>query len=136
MIIGNLVLTYLISRHLNKLSINKEEKNAVRRLIIKILRYPVIQFICLLPPSINKLIRIITGHHNFYMYMLHIIIVSCQGLFFSIAYGYNKRIMIIIKNFFKKVFCCNKSVQEEEDYSDLNSLNRTYDSFIKDKSFG
>jgi hypothetical protein len=136
LIIANLVLTFMVSRKLSSMSVNRAEKDVIRRLVFKILRYPVIQFICLLPPTINKIIDATSGGHNFILWVVHIIFIALQGFFYSIAYGYNRLILNAISELIKRVFCCVKTLPEEEEYSEQNSLNKTYDdtTLMRDKS--
>jgi hypothetical protein len=134
LILGNLVLTFIVSRQLSRLSVNDEEKIIIRKLVFKILRYPCIQLLCMLPPTLNHIIDRVTGSHNYVLYVVYILFVSSQGLFYSIAYGYNMPVLIAIGDLCNKVFCCKEPPEEEENYSEQNSLNKTYDDTFIHKS--
>jgi hypothetical protein len=136
-IIANVILTYKISRYLNQLYINEEEKKLVNQVVWKIFRYPFIQCLCLLPSSINSLFYMIEGNYILTIHVIHVIVVSLEGFFYALAYGYNKLVINAIREGICRVVCCCESSplnESDESISESNSLNRTNESFLKDKT--
>lgn len=106
LIITNVTITIIVIRHLNKLYNNEEEKELISRYIYKLIKYPIIQVICLIPATINRIIYVFLKETFFPIQVISMCFLASQGLLYAIAYGYNTQVREILRKSLKKTFKC------------------------------
>ncbi len=109
---------------LKKLDGNDE---MIKRYISKIQYYPITQIVCLIPKTINLLIYYFDKNFIFWMLIIQIIFDSFAGLIFSILFGFNPNVIMIIYEFKDRIFSKKKKqnpLDIEDASSDSSSINR------------
>jgi hypothetical protein len=106
LIIINFTYTIKVVNFLDKNFTTKEEREITRRFIWKLLRYPIIQAICIIPSTINRFLQII-DHESEVLQTIHVYFVASQGLIYAIAYGYNPQVRSrLVRTFRMYCYCC------------------------------
>jgi len=117
LILLNIFFTVLIIKYLNKISaISRVEKEKISKFIFKLIQYPAIQIICILPATINRLVYEFYGEYNSYVEFVCLIFISIQGICYAICYGYNPQVRTALIQSFTK--CCKKNSLDESSDSD------------------
>ncbi len=89
---------------------NKTEKELIYKYIKKIRLYPMIQVMCMIPCSLNRLIQIFGLHLEFFDYLI-VIFISIQGFLYGLVFGFEPIIKDQLKEFFQK--CCKCCLDDD-----------------------
>ena len=85
LIFSNFTLNYLVIRFLNKEFISPQEKELAKKYIWKLIRYPLIQIICIFPGTIDRLLEVFFHKQVHFLKVLHLICILVQGIAYGIA---------------------------------------------------
>jgi hypothetical protein len=96
LIIMNILLTFKVVRFLNRNYVTKYEREITGKYIWKLLRFIVIQIICVSPGTINRLLQIFFDTQVYELEILQLFMVVSQGSLFAIAYGYNSQVKKVL----------------------------------------
>ena len=99
-IISGCVITILVVRFLNR-TFAGEKYIIVARFVKKLITYPMIQIICWIPATINRLIFNLSGSYNLYLELFALVFLTSQGLAYAIVYGFNPQ----VRNALYSTFC-------------------------------
>jgi hypothetical protein len=106
LIIINFAFTIGVVNFLDKNFTSREEREITKRYIWKLLRYPIIQAILIIPSTINRFLQIIDKESEI-LQTIHVYFVASQGLIYAIAYGYNSQVINrLVKTFKVYCYCC------------------------------
>jgi hypothetical protein len=100
----------------------------INRYINKLQYYPIVQIICIFPATVNRIMYYYFDHNYvFWMSLIQIIFDSLTGLIFSIVFGFNPNVIMIICEFKEKI--CSKKKKKnpfdrEDSSSDSSSINQ------------
>lgn len=89
-------------------SIAPEEAEAAKGLIYKLIRFPIIQIITIIPATVNRVYTKITGETNVVLGDISIFFECFQGTFIIITYWINKGSLTYLTQ------CCNKKEETLE----------------------
>ena len=103
-ILSNVFLTVKVVRFLNRNYTTKWEREITGNYIWKLLRFLVIQVICISPGTINKLL-LIFDVEVYGLEILQLVMVVSQGFIFAIAYGYNPQVRAVLYKTCA-IYCC------------------------------
>jgi hypothetical protein len=117
LILTNFILNYRVVVFLDKEMHSREERELVKKYMWKLIRYPIIQAICLFPGSINRFLRIFLGIDYEVLSILHLIFVILQGFFYAIAYGYNPQVGNALYETFLSCYCCRVASRTQSESS-------------------
>lgn len=114
LIVYNFIVTYRIIRFIySEFNFNDNERMIVRSYIKGLLKYPLVPLVVLVPATVKRLIELFFGIDNVYIHYIFILIVSMQGMIYSITYGYNPEIISILKQNCRRL-CCGKKAEVHE----------------------
>ncbi len=126
LIIINFILNYSTIRLLNNLNVSLDEKKKIRAFSCKLIRFPIIQIICVIPGTVNRFIAIFYTSSNIpVLQSLQLYFTLTEGLLFAIAYGYNDNVRSILVNTIEKYCCCRNNIYRVD--SEKSSLRSLYD---------
>jgi hypothetical protein len=116
-IISGCVITFLVIRFLSR-AYSGQKYVIVSRFVTKLITYPLIQIVCWLPATLNRLVFDFSGCYNLYLQLLALLFVSSQGLAYAIAYGFNPQVRSALYG----TFCKNRkeNVSSAIDYRTSN----------------
>lgn len=133
LILVNFILNWIVVRFLDLEMKSQEEKELVKKYMWKLLRYPIIQAICLLPASINRFVKTFLKKQFFILDLLHMIFVITQGLCYAINYGYTPQVRNAIYETFTNCYCCDvKSRRQSE--SSLKSKTESLNISVEERT--
>lgn len=128
---------YKVKRDLNSSS----DAEIVNKFTTKLKWYPIVQIICLLPGTINRIYNFSTQHEVFVLTLIQALFDFSSGFFFAIVYGLNPTIRNAICSCFRVCFCRKKkrtsriseelNISGESNYS-LTDKNKTIRSGLSD----
>jgi len=126
LIIINFILNCKALRYLNRHFVSIEEQQMIKGYIWKLLRYPFIQIICILPGTINRLMQIIWNRNNATLQVFQLIFTTLEGLLFAIAYGYTTQVKSTLsENLNRYFYYCpcfrRKKIRRSESESSENT---------------
>ena len=119
-----------------KANFTQEEKIIVNRYSNTLISYIIIQIICILPPSINRVYNLITNKSIATLSIFHGIFVLLQGMAYSIVYGLNPSIRESLKN--TCLSLCGKKIKERsysiciEDDNNEYKFDKLSDNFMNE----
>jgi hypothetical protein len=135
LIILNLFFTLASAKFLRKIASNERERALVSYHVWKLMKYPIIQFFCLIPATINRLIFYITNKYIFVFQTISLISLSLQGLIYAVSYGLNPQVKrAILDSLAKRCPCC-KILQPRQSYSSSFTSSEPNERYIHDGSF-
>lgn len=120
-ILANFILNVCVVRYLNKQFTSKQERALVRGYIWKLLRYPIIQIICVFPGSINRFLQVVIDYDLPALQFLQLIFSLSQGLLYAIAYGYTTQVRKALLESMRTYFpclCCMYPIRKESESSE------------------
>ncbi len=137
MIFLNFYFNYRVIQYLNRESSSQNEREMINKYHKKLMIYPLIQIICIMPGTIYRFIYIVLNHDIFFIQLIQMIFTLLQGFLYAIVYGYTAQVRKALKGTFENLFCCCRKKRKESG-SSMNSqrLNeRTYSDFSSDGSY-
>ncbi len=135
LLIFNIMITCFVVRFLYKIK-NHDNKEAISRYIWLLVRYPLIQIICVLPITINRIVFFINGSYSTPIEVTALLFNSIQGLAYSIGYGYTDKVKSTLLECLDKVFCCNKYKKKAIlDINNAHSSSMSTESYSYRQSF-
>jgi hypothetical protein len=85
---------------------NKHEQQRVNSYIRYIISYPIIQLLCILPPTVNRFVYIFTDYEIYYLEDVYVFLVTLQDLLYTLVYILNPAIQKILLKSLKSIFGC------------------------------
>lgn len=90
----------------------RTDKEKLKKYTNKLIWYPVIQIICLLPATVNRIIFLINPTNNTpTLDIIQAAFDSMTGFMFAIVYGFNPSVKESIKEVFAYICCRNKRAE-------------------------
>jgi len=134
MIIINCFFLIKVIATVKKLINQESDKEMVDRVTYKLKWYPIIQIICFVPATINRVNDYLTGNESFILTLIQTIFDYSSGFLFAIAYGLNHTIIDYLSDCLSICCCCIKKKEKdksikETDYNDKSMENQNL-SFI------
>jgi hypothetical protein len=102
----NFVYNLLIIRYLGKELHSKEEKELLSKYIWKLLRYPLIQIICMGPGTLLRFSEVFLHKEITILSTIHIILTCGQGILYALAYGFTTQVKEVLKDICLFICCC------------------------------
>jgi hypothetical protein len=125
-IFAELIFTCSIIRFLNK-TYAGERLAIVSRFMNKLITYPIINIVCFIPATINRIIFLIFGYIPVFQ-LFALIFLTLQGFAYAITYGFNPQ----VRNALYTTFFRARSTNTSTSIHDFRTSNT--DSFISNDS--
>jgi hypothetical protein len=106
LILLNIFLTFKVVRFLNQNYVTRFEREITSKYIWKLLRFIVIQIICVSPGTINRLLQIFFDIQVYEIEVLQLFMVVSQGFLFALAYGFNSQVKKVLLGTCG-IYCCS-----------------------------
>jgi len=130
MIIINCFFLIKVIATVKKLINQESDKEMVDRVTYKLKWYPIIQIICFVPATINRVYDYLTGNESFILTLIQAIFDYSSGFLFAIVYGLNHTIIDYLRDCLSICFCCKKKKENDKSFIETDSRK----SFYNDKS--
>ena len=108
---------------------HEEDLVLVEKFTSKLKWYPIVQIICLIPGTINRIYNMCTDQNNFELTLLQAIFDYLSGFLFAIVYGFNSSIKKAIYKCLFMLCCCFKEekttkIIRQRDIDELDQTNK------------
>lgn len=118
LVITNFIFYCQVISFLNRELKSKEEQELAKKYMWKLIRYPVIQTVCIIPASISRFLEVFFDIKGILVLQYtHMIFVILQGFFYALAYGFTPQVRLAIMESLKKVFCLSNMTRKESQSS-------------------
>ena len=134
----NFMFNVKVMKYLNRQIVTEREKEILNRYYKKMMIYPVIQIICILPGSINRFLQIFFNKDIFELQMIQMVFTMMQAFLYAIVYGYTYQVRKALDKTFENVCgCCFYNIRSASVSSvDSQRLNeRSYSNVTSEGSF-
>jgi hypothetical protein len=108
----NFFYNYLVIRYLDKELYSKEEKALLSKYIWKLLRYPLIQVICMGPGTLFRFCEVFLNQEITTLSTIHLIFTCSQGILYALAYGFTTQVKEVLKEMVLFICCCCRVSEE------------------------
>lgn len=98
------------------------EDHLIRKYTNKLTMYPLVQIICFLPTTANRIYILATNKELFFLWYLNAIFDALTGLMFTLVFGFNSSVRNVLIDCIRKI-CCKKKNKVQCDL-----VNKTSDS--------
>lgn len=119
-IISGCVITFLVIRFLCR-TYSGQKYVIVSRFVTKLITYPLIQIICWLPATLNRLVFELSGSYNLYLQLFALVFVLSQGLAYAFVYGFNPQVRSAVYATF-----CKKRKEKVSSIIDYRTSNGSF----------
>jgi hypothetical protein len=113
----NFFYNYLIVRYLTKELQSKEEKQLLSKYIWKLLKYPLIQVICMGPGTLFRFFQVALSMEIKGLSVVHILFTCSQGILYALAYGFTTQVKEVLKELISCVYCRKDNIVESDEKS-------------------
>ena len=107
-IFANFLLFYLIIKYLSKELKSREELELFKQYIWKLLKYPIIQLICMTPGTLNRFLKTVLNEDLPMISAIQLIFTALNGILYALAYGYTTQVKSALYESYMKICCCKK----------------------------
>jgi len=133
LIILNTFFFFKVIAKIRKEVNSRSDRERVDKITSKLKWYPIVQIVCIIPGTINRIYNLVLEDDSFILTLLQAIFDYSSGFLFALVYGLNPTIIKAIKELFSKCFpcCCKdkkstKSLITVNDETSQNSFNISY----------
>jgi hypothetical protein len=103
LIFTNCIILLILNKKHNQSS---SEVRRVHSYVRYICMYPIVQIICLFPPTISRLVRAFVNFDNYILEIIQVFLIVLQGLFYTIIYVSNPAVKKVLMKSFASFFTC------------------------------
>jgi hypothetical protein len=138
MIFLNFYFNLKVMKYLNRQIDTEREREVLSRYYKKMMIYPFIQIICIIPGTINRFLQIFLNRDIYVLQMIQILFTMMQGFLYAVVYGYTNQVRKALYGTFENVCRCCFGKKRSDSVSSMNSqklYERTYSNFSSDGSF-
>ncbi len=128
----NFIFYITVIKYIKKHFIDEEDSNKIKKIYIySLISYFLIQIICILPGTINRLFQSITDERITCLDFIQSIFDCSQGLAYSVVYGFNPTVKESLRKSFNNIFKItnnsNSGIDRKETEVTNNSLKSNID---------
>jgi hypothetical protein len=123
LILANFILNCYVIRFLNKEMSSPQERDLAKKYIYKLLQYPIIQVVCLIPGSLSRTWQLFFDKPIFWLEVCHLIFVNIAGLCYAVAYGYTPQVKTTL---YENLKCCKNNKVGDTPSSPHSENNSNY----------
>lgn len=134
----NFLFNYRVIKYLSRVSNTEKEREMLNRYHKKIMVYPIIQTICIMPGTIFRFLQVVLDINIIELQNIQMIFTMLQGFLYAIVYGFTTQVRKALYGTFEKFLCCCCRKKRTESISSQNSQRfneRTYSNFSSDGSY-
>jgi hypothetical protein len=93
---------------------SQEEIALFKQYIWKLLKYPVIQLICMTPGTLNRFLKTVIKEDVPMMSAIQLIFTALQGILYALAYGYTTQVKNALYDTYLKFCCCHNNLNNSD----------------------